>query len=300
VKIHKNDIILWIKLCLMLSDTGDKVVDIFDHVISGNFFPNGLCKDNVSIPIKTEKFILGKKLGEGSYATVYEVYYNRQKFALKICNEKITNEICIHKKMNHPNIIQLYIVIKDLNNIYMLLDYHDINIEKYMKIKNIKLNMTSNKNIYFDILNALEYIHNLGYVHGDIKLSNILFDNNKIKLIDFGFSCKIGTKRIAIGTFDYLSPELMSNYISDDEIVVQTTMDIWALGIVFYEIHTGLKLPFNNAKTIYDVMSIVFTDSLDFSHIKNSYVETILKSMLTYSPIERATIQEIRMSIEKL
>jgi serine/threonine protein kinase len=99
------------------------------------------------------------------------------------------------------------------------------------------------------LLNALGYLHNLGVVHRDIKLENIMVGLNgqtsegqKVtpKLIDFGFSivlCPEETTKDICGTLAYCSPEIVKKDYYDFKT------DIWSMGIVSYAILRG-KLPF--------------------------------------------------------
>jgi eukaryotic-like serine/threonine-protein kinase len=79
------------------------------------------------------------------------------------------------------------------------------------------------KEITKQLLNGIEYIHKNGFIHGDLKPSNIMIDNNQVKIIDFGSSKflnkkkeeKIGKKikikpENEIGTAEYVSPEILS------------------------------------------------------------------------------------------
>jgi len=86
-------------------------------------------------------------------------------------------------------------------------------------------------------------MHSQNYAHRDIKLENMLIDEyNCIKIIDFGFSCAISSQRlhkILCGTPCYMSPELVSKQKYNP-----ASVDIWALGILFYRMLTGV-FPFS-------------------------------------------------------
>ncbi len=95
------------------------------------------------------------------------------------------------------------------------------------------------------ICKALDYIHSQGVVHRDLKPENIMVDaEDRTKLIDFGIAANAGSRRLtfakltqAMGTPDYISPEQVKGKRGD------ARSDIYALGIMFYEMLTG-KVPF--------------------------------------------------------
>jgi serine/threonine-protein kinase len=82
-------------------------------------------------------------------------------------------------------------------------------------------------------------MHQLGYVHCDIKPNNIMHnDQGKVKVIDFGQSARIGTVKERIqGTPDFIAPE----QVARKEISVQT--DVFNLGATMYWVLTGRHIP---------------------------------------------------------
>jgi hypothetical protein len=108
--------------------------------------------------------------------------------------------------------------------------------------------------ILFQVCSQLRKIHSAGLVHADIKSRNILvYEDGSAKLCDFGLTTHIGTCMEAY-TVNYRPPELLKNR----EGQLQTSADIWALGMTFYEVLFGLtSLRFTSSevyeKTLEDV-----------------------------------------------
>jgi eukaryotic-like serine/threonine-protein kinase len=93
--------------------------------------------------------------------------------------------------------------------------------------------------VLFQTAQALQALHQQGYIHCDLKPNNILVDSdNKVKVIDLGQACTFGTikKRIQ-GTPDFISPE----QVRREPVTLQT--DVYNLGATFYNILSGKKLP---------------------------------------------------------
>ncbi len=221
----------------------------------GNIFEN--------VPIKYDIWSSSSILGEGSFAKVYSGTLNNNEVAIKQYNkswmtnveiEMANNEINIHKKLNHPNIIKFITNNEDDKNINIILEkgYADLNSKLYNDI----LSENNAKKITIQCLNSLNYLHQNNIIHGDINPKNILLTKNHadqnnqnkndyiIKICDFGLSRIFDPNRIISlkGTFKYIAPELV-NKESDT-----CKVDMWSLGIMLYKILCGYY-PFTNCET---------------------------------------------------
>jgi eukaryotic-like serine/threonine-protein kinase len=124
--------------------------------------------------------------------------------------------------------------------------------------------------IMVQLVLGLTQIHNAGYAHRDIKLSNLMIDQqNTIKYIDFGISCiqecklescdNYCSKPGIRGTPGYIAPEILKNKTSGDLYASQKA-DIWSLSVVFYKLLYGTSTtPFmfyNGPPMMYDTTYI--------------------------------------------
>ena len=117
----------------------------------------------------------------------------------------------------------------------------------YLKTKmGRKVDEDEAKRLFKQIVEGIDYMHKKSVAHRDIKLENILLDeNNSIKIIDFGFSITMQNDRllnIFCGTPSYMSPELA---IKKDYYGWHA--DVWALGVLLYVFLCG-KFPFKGIK----------------------------------------------------
>eukprot|EP00571_Detonula_confervacea_P012806 CAMPEP_0172301608 /NCGR_PEP_ID=MMETSP1058-20130122/3456_1 /TAXON_ID=83371 /ORGANISM="Detonula confervacea, Strain CCMP 353" /LENGTH=316 /DNA_ID=CAMNT_0013011781 /DNA_START=115 /DNA_END=1065 /DNA_ORIENTATION=+ len=174
---------------------------------------------------------------------------------------QIEREISFLKKVQHPNIIELYDIYEDRDEVHIVMELchggelFDKIIEK-AELNNgnqvpAQLTCFAEKDaarIIHSLLSAVSYLHSKDVVHRDIKPENILFtekDNNEspIKLIDFGLSiehthnCSPLTK--AVGTSYYMAPELLDG--SYDR-----SCDLWAIGVIAYIMLSG-EPPFDGS-----------------------------------------------------
>ena len=206
-----------------------------------------------------DNFILGCEIGKGAYATVRSAQNkeNNSKVAIKIYDKfkmltpnrkkNVEREIKILTKLNHPNIIKLYKTVENKRSLNLIMEYvNGCSLLSYLKKRhNKKLEEPEARRIFKQLIQALEYCHDLGITHRDIKLENILIDSHhSIKLIDFGFStCFPNDKKIKLfcGTPSYMSPEIVNKQES-----YGPPSDIWASGVLLYVLLTG-TFPFKAA-----------------------------------------------------
>jgi serine/threonine protein kinase len=266
------------------------------------------------IPLNINLFSIGKCLGNGQYGRVYlaEDKFMKKKFAIKIIEKKMLNkdysqlktEIEIHVRLKHPHIIEMFAYFYDENFIYILFEFASFG-SLFDVLKTQKNLINSNKkifNIIYQISLALFHLKQKKIVHKDIKLENILVtelneNNIKIKLCDFGCATQCFSKKIfqfsKKGTAQYLSPEIVITHKFDYKA------DVWALGIIIYEILTNGISPFNyeNNNKIYDEIKN-YTDFKSICEpIKKLHIDEdlfdLMGKMFEKDPNKRINIEEI-------
>ena len=158
--------------------------------------------------------------------------------------DRFQREQDIGQKLDHPNVMK--VMSNDhASQVYMVMEWVDGRLLRQILMEKRKLPIERAVDLTKKICDALDYIHRHGVVHRDLKPENIMVDDEEhVKLIDFGIAGHEGSRRLTfaklsqlMGTPDYISPEQVKGKRGDGR------SDIYALGIMFYEMLTG-KVPF--------------------------------------------------------
>lgn len=201
-------------------------------------------------------FELMEKLGEGGMGVVYRGRYvgNNRIVAVKIlpddvaANENLVarfdREIEILKQLKHPHIVNCFGgVCESKQRFYAMELVEGGTLADHLQ-KRGRFTWDYVIDYGLQICSALDYAHQRGVIHRDIKPGNFLLTKaGKIKLSDFGLATMIAAARITragktAGTFQYMAPEQIQG-----KPPLSNRTDLYALGCVFYELLTG-KPPF--------------------------------------------------------
>jgi len=193
-----------------------------------------------------EKYTKVEKVGEGTYGVVYKCrvkdtndFVALKKIRLENEDEGIPStsirEISILKQLRHPNIVYLIDLIHGEKKLYLVFEFMDHDLKKFLDINNGPLTPELVKSYLFQILIAVNFCHSKRILHRDLKPQNLLIDKDGIiKVADFGlarsFGIPIKTLTHEILTLWYRAPEIL---LGQKEY--STPVDMWSIGLIFYE-----------------------------------------------------------------
>jgi hypothetical protein len=233
-------------------------------------------------------YVIKRGIGRGGFGEVYFATSDAGKeVALKHIERNLEVELrgvghCLNLK--HPNLIDLYDVrYDDSGDAWVVMEY----------VAGASLKDTIDRhpnglplaqvNFWFrGIAAAVGHLHDHGIVHRDLKPGNIFEDGGYVKIGDYGLSKFISTSRRSgqtesVGTFHYMAPEIGKGVYGKE-------IDVYALGIVLYEMITG-KTPFDGESSQEIIMKHLTADP-DLSKIPQPY-RWIIQRALQKDPAKR-------------
>lgn len=240
-----------------------------------------------------------KEIGEGAFGKAYlatHILLNIN-VVLKcglIDDPNIVREIYYHKQLKHKNIVSLYEVIKTENHLWIALEYCQGGELYYYIYEKKRLELDECRNIFFQIVLGVKYVHSLNLSHRDLKLENILLADQKrtiVKLTDFGFIREFNPQSrkflsTICGTTVYMAPELLTGQKYSGFVI-----DIWSMGVILYTMLNGM-LPFDDDDEMKIQHKVINTEPMFYDHVPID-VNQLISKMLLKDPNQRPSLNEI-------
>ncbi|XP_062374498.1 NUAK family SNF1-like kinase 1 [Sardina pilchardus] len=247
------------------------------------------------------RYELQETLGRGTYGKVkkaIERHTGRVVAIKSIRKEKIRDEqdmvhirreIEIMSSLRHPHIISIHEVFENKDKIVIVMEYASKG-ELYEYIsERRRLSERETRHFFRQIVSAVHFCHKNGIVHRDLKLENVLLDENcNIKIADFGLS-NLYHKDKLLQTFCgsplYASPEIVNGRPYKGPEV-----DSWALGVLLYTLVYG-TMPFDGGdhkKLIRQISNGEYREPTQSSDARG-----LIRWMLMVNPERRATVEDI-------
>ncbi|XP_029516980.1 serine/threonine-protein kinase MAK isoform X7 [Oncorhynchus nerka] len=273
-----------------------------------------------------------KQLGDGTYGSVLMGKSNEsgELVAIKRMKRKFYSwEECMNlrevkslKKLNHANVVKLKEVIRENDHLYFVFEYMKENLYQLMKDRNKLFPESAIRNISFQILQGLSFIHKHGFFHRDMKPENLLcMGPELVKIADFGLAREIRSRppyTDYVSTRWYRAPEVLLR-----SSIYSSPIDMWAVGCIMAELYTLRPLFPGNSEVdeIFKICQVLGTvkksdwpegyqlaSAMNFrfpqcvpTHLKtlipNASTEaiTLMKDLLMWDPKKRPTaVQALR------
>nr|XP_051682609.1 serine/threonine-protein kinase Chk2 isoform X3 [Oryctolagus cuniculus] len=262
-----------------------------------------------------DEYIMSKTLGSGACGEVKLAFERKtcKKVAIKIISKRkfaigsarevdpalnVETEIEILKKLNHPCIIKIKNFF-DAEDYYIVLELMEGG-ELFEKVVgNKRLKEATCKLYFYQMLLAVQYLHENGIIHRDLKPENVLLSSQDedclIKITDFGQSKILGETslmRTLCGTPTYLAPEVL---LSIGTAGYNRAVDCWSLGVILFICLSGYP-PFSEHKTQVSLKDQITSGKYNFipevwADVSEKALD-LVKKLLVVDPKVRLTTEE--------
>ncbi|XP_062216158.1 uncharacterized protein LOC133916460 [Phragmites australis] len=220
---------------------------------------NQVVQTTVDWTLDPSKLLVGQRFASGAYSRLYRGFYDDKPVAIKFIRQpddddngkmaaklekQYNSEINSLSHLYHKNVIKLVAAYKCPPVFYIITEFlpggslrsylnstehHPIPLEKIIFIA-------------LDVARGMEYVHSQGVVHRDIKPENILFDENCVKIADFGIACEETLCDVLVedeGTYRWMAPEMIKQKAYNRKV------DVYSFGLLLWEMVSG-RIPYEN------------------------------------------------------
>ncbi|XP_011024259.1 PREDICTED: serine/threonine-protein kinase CTR1-like isoform X3 [Populus euphratica] len=279
-----------------------------------------LSKSNNQLHLKEEdldvpwsELLLKKKIGSGSFGTVYHADWRGSEVAVKILEEQefhterfeeFLSEVSIMKRLRHPNIVLFMGAVTQPPNLSIVMEYLSRgSLHKLLHLADAALILNERRrlNMANDVAKGMNYLHQFRppIIHRDLKSLNLLVDSAyKVKICDFGLSRSKAKTYIsstsAAGTPEWMAPEVLRNEQSNEK------SDVYSFGVVLWELMT-LQHPWRNLKQAQIIAAVGFMGGrLEIPSNVNPSVAALIKVCLDSEPSKRPSFSYIMKTLQEL
>lgn len=221
----------------------------------------------------------------------HELAQKKKEYEKEVARDKRTiREAALGKILYHPFICRLYEMYAMSNHYYMLFEYVSGGQMLDYIVAHGSLKESQARKFCRGIASALEYCHSSNIVHRDLKIENIMINNQgEIKIIDFGLSNLYTHDHLLktyCGSLYFAAPELLSAHPYRGPEV-----DIWSFGVVLFVLVCG-RVPFDD-KSVSNLHEKIKKGHIDYPNYLSIECVDLLKKMLVVDISKRASIHEV-------
>ena len=258
------------------------------------------------------KYEILREIGRGGMGIVYEAINRKidKQVAIKKMKEELSVSPREKKKfleeakrvaeLHHPNIVEIYDMYEEGNDIYLVFEYVNGCTVDSLLDQREQFKLKETLDISLAVCSALEYAHGKKMIHRDIKPSNIMVSKEKyIKVMDFGIArvAKDTFSRLTgkdtSGTLAYMSPEQELGTYSEQA-------DIYSLGITMYEMLTG-DVPFKGPNYLAQKRELAYRPLSELAPDIPANIDQIINKCLQADKEKRyRSISELAFDMNKI
>ncbi|XP_057435115.1 serine/threonine-protein kinase STY46-like isoform X2 [Lotus japonicus] len=221
------------------------------------------CENDIS-KIDPKCLRLEKKIASGPFSDLYKGTFCNQDVAIKVLKDENLNddirkefaqEVYILSKVQHKNVVKFVGACTKPPNLNLITEYlSGGSMYDFLHLHKTVLALPSLLKVAIDVSKGMEYLHQCGIIHRDLKTANLLIDENGVvKVADFGVA-KVynqpGIMTAETGTYRWMAPEVIGHKPYDHKA------DVFSFAIVLWELLTG-KLPYDHLSPLQAAVGVV-------------------------------------------
>jgi len=249
-----------------------------------------------------------EKLGAGAYGQVLKCICRKTGVvaAVKVVSKeamdwraevRLRRELDILNFAKHPNLLELYDVFETCERLYIVTEYlNGGTLFEYLEQTSFHVKEDVARSLTADVARGLQFLHENGIIHRDLKLENIMLKTEKKGfrgvIIDYGLSCFLGPDQASsepVGTLKYVAPEIISRLSYREKV------DSWSLGVILYILLQG-TVPFYG-KSDQDVALRILKRHIHFEGEKwttvSSEATAVVSGLLCRKVDKRLSLSEV-------
>jgi serine/threonine-protein kinase len=267
----------------------------------------------MEMPEKIGKYEVIQQIGVGGFGVIYKGWdpYIKRPVAIKMCatpdeevRQRFQREAEFSGNLVHPNITLIFDFGLEGEIPYLVQEFlSGYDLDEMIKAK-IPIDPVAAVSILLQVSEGMAFAHERSIIHRDIKPSNIrVLEDGTVKIMDFGIAKSLegGTKLtqtgIALGTAGYLAPEQIQGKPVDPRT------DIFSLGVVGYELMTGLK-PFEGtslSNVLYKILNEDPKPPIEVSSDCPTQLDELIRRCLSKNPEARyQSVEEISNQLREM
>jgi len=260
--------------------------------------------------LRRNKIVLLKKIGAGSFASVYSAKWEIaegqfKNIAVKIIrvdemvddrfkNGFLNREIDIVQKVNHPNIVKVYQVLTIDQSTVIVCKLCECDLLQYLQMRGA-VSERVGRRLLLELIDAVQYLHDNGIAHRDLKTENLfLTKDGQLQLGDFGFSRHLESDNnlclTRCGSDGYIAPEVLSD---SKEPFDAKLSDVWSVGVILFTMLTK-SMPFDKQIMKHANSSKKVTVRFHPKILLSGRARELIQQFLTYEPTQRITLEAVK------
>jgi eukaryotic-like serine/threonine-protein kinase len=208
---------------------------------------------------------------------------------------RLLREARLLLELSHPHIVRAYELVRSPQPVLILETLEGETIDHLVDRRQRRLPIAELAHLGQHLCSAMHYLHGRGFLHMDLKPSNVVADAGLAKVIDLSLARRPGRASAGVGTAQYMAPEQARGGRAT------TATDVWGIGAVLYEAASGV-MPFPrsrlNGSRHYEQLERSAESLRRHRRMASSFVE-LVDFCLELEPEDRPTIPELSTALEQ-